>query len=337
MKILLIDIDSKIPNIALMKLSSYYKKQENSVDLITLNSSYYPNRKKRKIVDVEGYDKVFASTIFFDNYKYVDILNGNVEYGGTGYSITKKLPPEIEKRSPDYSIYPDNDISYGFITRGCIRKCSFCVVPEKEGKIYQENKIEDIVKHKKVKFLDNNILSFNNHYEILQELIDKKIRCQFNQGLDIRLLNNRNAELLNKMNYMGGYIFAFDNIKDEKLINKKVELFKKYVNKDWKLKFFLYCHPEMDLKEDVYYRIMWCKKNKLLPYLMRDISCWNNENNHLYIDLASWANQPRCFKKLTFSEYLHKRTSPDRMKKDLILLKKKNKYLDSKNKAKIHT
>ena len=39
-----------------------------------------------------------------------------------------------------------------------IRKCSFCKVPKKEGYIKQVSNVDDIVQHKKVKFLDNNFL-----------------------------------------------------------------------------------------------------------------------------------------------------------------------------------
>ena len=121
------------------------------------------------------------------------------------------MPDEIEKLAPDYSVYPDNDTSYGFITRGCIRNCGFCYVPKKEGNIKKVCDIDQIVRHKKVEFLDNNILAYPTHKVILQELIDKKIKCSLNQGLDIRLIDRENSTLLSKLRYMGCYIFAFDD------------------------------------------------------------------------------------------------------------------------------
>ena len=65
----------------------------------------------------------------------------------------------------------------------------------------------------------------------------------------------------------------------------------------------------MDIKKDVLYRIKWCYDNKVLPYLMRDINCWDSENNDFYIDLCAWCNQPSLFKKMPFDEYIKKRQS----------------------------
>ena len=44
MKILLIDADSTIPNLALMKLSAYWKRQGFVVDFLALHIPYYPSR-----------------------------------------------------------------------------------------------------------------------------------------------------------------------------------------------------------------------------------------------------------------------------------------------------
>ena len=310
MKILLVDVDSKIPNLALMKLSTHHKAIGNDVEIMKLNKTYYPKKDDSVLINADIYDEVYVSIVFRKNKKAITVINcDDVYYGGVGYCLTTKLSDSIMLCEPDYSLYPENDTSYGFITRGCIRDCYFCVVPKKEGLIHQVNSVEEIIRHKKVKFLDNNILAFKGHKEILQELIDKKIKCQFNQGLDIRLLNHENALLLSKLNYINEYIFAFDNIKDEHLVNVKLELFKKYVTKDWRSKFFIYCHPDMDIGKDVVYRVEWCKRNKVLPYFMRDELCWKSDLNHFYIDLCAYCNQVSIFKKMNFEEFMLKRTN----------------------------
>lgn len=303
MKILLIDADSTIPNLALMKLSSHYKTYGAEVKLLRLNIPYYPNRKKKVYhIDTEEYTLAFCSIIFPSSKEY--ITGDGIEYGGTGYSISSKLPEEIEACDPDYSIYPDNDISYGFLSRGCIRNCSFCFVPEKEGYIYRDSTIDQIVKHKKVKFMDNNFLALPDRKELLLELIEKNIRCQFNQGLDIRLVDQEISGLLSKLNYMGEYIFAFDNIKTKNIIERKLELMG--WRKDWQFKFFVYVHPDMPIR-DTLDRVEYLYENKCLPYIMRDISCWDSDYSRFYTDLASWCNQPSFFKKMTFEEFLNKR------------------------------
>lgn len=320
-QVLLVDVDSKIPNLALMKISSYYKSKGYNVELQKLGFDYYPKKRDKIIINAEDFDEVFVSIIFSLNKNVVEIINNKeVKFGGTGYDLSIKLSKEVEKEVCDYSIYPENKISYGFLSRGCPNKCYFCQVPKKEGNIHKADDIDSIVKHNKVKFLDNNILSYPGHKEILKEIIDKKIKCQFNQGLDIRLINEENAELLSKINYIGEYIFAFDQIENENLINKKLEIVKKYIKKDWRLKFFIYCHPNMDLQKDVLYRIKWCMKNKVLPYLMRDISCWDSKYNHFYIDLTAWCNQPAFFKKTSFQIFMQKRTNNKERRKRSIEL-----------------
>lgn len=302
MTVLLVDADSRIPNIALMKISTWHKNNGDRVVLVRANIPYYPNRTKKKFIIPCGFDKVYCSVIFEGNKEFIS--GKNIIFGGTGVDLVTVLPKEIDCCSPDYSIYPDSDISYGFITRGCIRNCSFCKVPEKEGYIHKVNDVSDIVKHKKVKFLDNNIFAYPKHKEILRELVDKKIKCQFSQGLDIRLLDNENSALLSKLNYFGEYTFAFDDWNYKKIVEDKIKLL--YWRKDWQLKFFVYIHPAMLISESVK-RIMWLKKNKCLPYIMRDISCWKSNYSNLFIDLAAYCNQVHLFKKMEFSEFLEKR------------------------------
>jgi len=327
-KILLIDIDGKIPNLALMKLSTYHKAKGDSIKLIKLGLTYYNNIKKPKEIDATGFDNVYASVIFpinKDNF----IINGckDVSIGGTGYSLDKQLEEEINKCDLDYSIYPDNDISYGFITRGCIRNCYFCFVPKKEGKLVFNRDPKDIIKHKKVKFMDNNFLAYDKHKEILIYLNKQPIRYQFNQALDIRLIDDENAKLLSEAKYFGEYTFSFDDIRTVDIIEEKVKILKKYIYKDWKIKMFLYCNPKMKLCETIF-RIDWCYKNKILPYLMRDKTCWDSEYSDFYVDLCAWVNQPNIFKKMSFEDFIERRhTNNDRIKRSLQLYKNTYKEL----------
>ena len=304
MNILLIDADSTIPNLALMKLSAHHKQLGDEVTLIRLNIPYYPRYiKKDHIIDTSQYDKIYCSVIFKGNKQYIH--GDRIEYGGTGTEDIKKCLPEfVEQLDPDYSIYPDNPYSYGFISRGCIRNCSFCFVPKKEGYIRQVSTVDRIVHHPITKFMDNNILALPNHKEILQELVDKHIKCQFNQGLDLRLIDEENSKLLSQMNYFGEYIFAFDNWAYKDFLEKKLKMVS--WRKDWQLKFFVYVHPDMPIS-DTTLRVKWLKDHKCLPYVMRDISCWDSSNTDFYTDFASYCNQVSFFKKKEFSDYIHQR------------------------------
>lgn len=305
MRILLIDADSTIPNIALMKLAYWHKSQGDVVELIRLNIPYYPNKRvQTHHISTLGYDKTYCSVVFDRTCQYV--RGEGIVFGGTGYSLTINLPDEIENGKCDYSIYPENETSYGFISRGCIRKCFFCKVPEKEGVLRQVSTIGGIVQHKKVKFLDNNFLALPNCKELLRELVDTQLNCQFNQGLDIRLVDEGISELLSQMNYLGDYIFAFDDIRYRDLIERKLELLS--WRKPFRIKFFVYVHPDMPVW-NVVHRVQWLQDKKCLPYVMRDVSCWGSPNSDFYTDLSCWANQPGLFRNMEFEYYLKKRCS----------------------------
>ena len=303
MKILLVDADSTIPNLALMKLSAHHKAKGDTVDLVCLNIPYYPNRKKKIYnIHTSAHDITYCSCIF-DGVK--EFVKGEgIIFGGTGVSLDVNLPAEVEAMQPDYTAYPDNDISYGFITRGCIRNCYFCKVPKKEGGIKQVSTVGEIVKHKQVKFLDNNILALPEHKQILGELVEKQIRCTFNQGLDVRLLDEQNSLLLAKINYLGEYTFAFDDWKYKSAIESKLPLLA--WAKRWQLRFFVYTNPDME-PSNYCQRIAYLRERKILPYVMRDIKCWHSPLSDFFVDLASWCNQPNIFKKMDFNLFLSKR------------------------------
>lgn len=297
MKILLIDADSTIPNIALMKLSQFHKKNSDAVEFIKLGMKYFPHiNKTHTTVNTGNYDKVYCSVIFENNKKL--IYGKNIEFGGTGFDKKKRLPNYIDCLKPDYSIYPENNIVYGFLTRGCVRKCKFCFVPEKEGYIKLDQPLEQILdvdfEYSSVEFMDNNVLSHPKHKKILYEIINKKVKCSFNQGLDIRFVDKENSELLKKINYNGAYKFAFDDFKLLKIIENKLGFLT--WRKPYQFRFYMYFNPETMELSNLNNRLKWAKQNKILPYVMRDISCWKYPKLQTYIiDIIQWANVPAYF------------------------------------------
>lgn len=207
MKIGLIDVDGhNFPNLALMKISAWHKSQGDTVEWC------FP---------LDRYDIVYQSKVFDETYsKDIDWMPmaDKIIKGGTGYGLDNSLPDEIEHIYPDYSIYPDitKDTAYGFITRGCPRGCKFCIVASKEGR--RSYKVADLSEfwngQKNIVLLDPNILACKDHPDLLQQLIDSNAYVDFNQGLDIRLTNERNIELLNRIKVKEIH-FAWDNAKDD--------------------------------------------------------------------------------------------------------------------------
>ena len=188
MNVALVDVDGhNFPNLALMKLSTWHKAQGDSVEWYSLLFSRP--------------DKIYASKVFTFTTDYTDYAPGHPEpiRGGTGYDETVKLPEEIERMIPDYSLYPNWQPAIGFLTRGCVRHCTWCIVPKKEGLLQEVDDIERISSgRKEVVLLDNNFLAADEEFvrEQLEKVARLKIRIDFNQGLDARLISPENAKLL---------------------------------------------------------------------------------------------------------------------------------------------
>lgn len=319
MKIGIIDADlldngTKHPNLALMKISKFHKDKKDEVTLLV----DYNN--------IDNYDKVYISKVFtFTNIPSYIINKANVEIGGTGFFgiEAKPLPNEIEHYMPDYDLYKeyinnkinsgvnesyfDDYLNYsiGFTTRGCFRKCEFCV-NRKYDKSIKHSPINEFLNPEKPKIhlWDDNFLACDKWSDILDELIETNKPFQFRQGLDIRLLTDEKAKRLSRVKYSGDFIFAFDHIKDTELIESKLKLWRKYTKKSTKL--YLLCGYDsigLDDIVNIFKRIEILLKYDCVPYIMRYENYINSEFKDMYIQIARWCNQPRLFKKLTFKKF----------------------------------
>ena len=256
----------RFPNLACMKIAASHKQKGDLVDLLL---SYD---------DIGNYDKVYISKVFTDTPIYDGILDlPCVEYGGTGFFYDKApaLPYEIEHIKPDYHLYDKwveiclnngaskkslqyyTDFSIGFATRGCFRKCSFCVNKNCDKSIKQNNVSSWIDKDRSyICCLDDNVLACAEWQEVFKELQATGKRFQFKQGCDERLLTDEKCEeLFKKSEWIGDYIFAFDNYKDKDIIIRKLKLLRKHTNKI--CKFYCFCGYNHD--NDIYDDNFWLK------------------------------------------------------------------------------
>lgn len=229
MRIGLIDVDGRnFPNLPLMKLSAHHKACGDLVEW------YMPFG--------ERYDIVYMSKIFSFTPDFDDAINADcVIKGGTGYCIElvdgreiyhhekdTPLDPAVEHIYPDYSLYPKltKDTAYGFLTRGCPRGCSFCIVGQKEG--LGSRKVADLSEfwkgQRKVVLCDPNILACREWRDLLQQLIDAGVEVDFNQGLDIRLMTEEKAQMLQSVRIKEIH-FAWDRYEDKDKVLPKLKLF----------------------------------------------------------------------------------------------------------------
>lgn len=296
MKVLLVDIDSKIPNLALMKIAAYHKARGDTVSFNEPDPG-----------------KVYASVIFTRNRHKVDGLRtfypeAEIDIGGSGYDLQKQLPPEIEAMSPDYSIYEKCDRYLGFTTRGCIRRCPFCVVPKKEGKFRRlfrtaEEALEHITagaSFRRIEFLDNNILADKAWFMELTEAIPKDWQVDFNQGLDVRLLDADIAERLASMRPMTVWKFAFDSVAYTDAVMRGIDTLRA-AGIDTKHKAMFYVYTDNDAQyNDAVARCRALKDHGTTAYVML-----NQETKHTrrLKDLQRWCCRPYIFWSIDIDEY----------------------------------
>jgi hypothetical protein len=327
MKVAIIDADligrkrHRFPNLACMKISAYHKTHGDSVEFKTDYDS---------LVD---YDAVYISKVFTDTPVPNEVLlMDNVSYGGTGfyYDNAPYLSAAIEHQMPDYHLYDTwvsiqlanggkpreyiyyTDYSIGFLTRGCFRKCDFCV-NKNYDRVAVHSPLSEFYDPSRAKIclLDDNFFGCPHWRELLTDVQQTNRYFQFKQGLDERLLNEEKCGALFSSKYDSDYIFAFDNVADAELIERKIKLARNYTNSVMKF----YCFTGFDRndkwdaefwKQDIFdllHRIEILMHNRCLPYVMRFNRYKESPYRGVYVSIARWCNQPGFFKKKSLREF----------------------------------
>ena len=327
----------RFPNLASMKIAGFYKAKGHIVEL------------KLDYKDLDRYDEVYISKVFTDTpFPETIKPTDKIHLGGTGFYFDKAqdLPYQIEHHMPDYHLYDEwienevlkasseaerlgeifdkkrfmrqfkgyTDYSIGFMTRGCFRKCEFCV-NKKYDRVYVHSTLDEFYSEdrKKICLLDDNFFGCITAKEMLEEIKQKNKSFTFKQGLDERLLTDEKCEMLFNSKYDGDYTFAFDKISDYPLIEEKLKMIRRYTQAK-KIKFYVLVGfestDEIDI-ENTFKRIELLFRYQCLPYIMRyqnkNETPWrNSEFKGMYIAIARWANQPNLIKKMSFREFCEK-------------------------------
>lgn len=277
--------DKKYPNLALMKLSSYHK-------ILGDNTEWFDGSKK--------YDRVYSSKVFTWT-KRDPALPSNTICGGTGFGLTTTLPEVVEHCCPDYSLYGITDKSYGFLTRGCLRKCKDCFVPEKEGPIRPHADIlEFFVQGTTAILMDNNILAHQHGIRQIEKMIKLSIKVDFNQGLDARLIDNPMAKLLSRLKWSPSIRLACDSTEIIPAIEKAVELLRWHNASPPRF----FCYVLSKDFESTYERVRFLRKLYVDPFIQ---TLRNKEDTFVpsqrMMDLKRWCNNRRIFRSCPFEEY----------------------------------
>lgn len=307
----LLQIDGKLPNLALMKISSYYKALGEKVEFA---------------VDGRQYEKVFAAVLFSWNKNLAAercYWFDNVEIGGTGWDINKVLPPEIEACRPDYDLYTPEmlvghyqkgiktkeaamkkaveivNMGMGFTSRGCVRSCGFCIVKAKEGDLHQDSSIVDIInpRSNKVTLYDNNLTADPKCLNKLAEIQERGLVVDISQGIDVRKMTEDIAQALSKTKFMRSLHYAWDLMQYEAPVLDGIKLLSQYV-KPWRHMCFVLAGYNTTHEEDEY-RVKTLMNLGVAPYVMK----YNNRKDDIWLNhFARWVNSRIC-KSCDFSEY----------------------------------
>jgi hypothetical protein len=262
MNVLLIAPDSKFDNIAIGKISAYFKERGDNVGF-----------------GVSSPNKIFASILFPKNRGLVArwrlmYPDAEIIVGGPGYNPAIRLPPEIEKMPPDRSLY-NSQYSIARVTSGCNQKCplgakGICIVPQLEpnGNRYIMSPNDQYKPGTVLRLLDDNILCMPKAFwEVHDFCIQNKVKVHF-EYLDCRLITSEIAKGLKEMKHDAGLIhFSYDVTAIEPAVKKAVAIMKEAGFRSNAMEWFIYLHDEASIP-DAKYRWNVIRSLGCEPFLM---------------------------------------------------------------------
>jgi hypothetical protein len=108
LRVLLLQLDGKLPNIALMRIAAHCRPYADDIAF-----RHCPRVKAVESSDWRGFDRIYASLIFERTRPVAEALLQRyrfAEVGGTGWDVAKRLEDVgIKTKKQDYGMYPHYD------------------------------------------------------------------------------------------------------------------------------------------------------------------------------------------------------------------------------------
>lgn len=235
---------TQYPPLGLMKLASYHRSRANKVEFVrgTCHINHNPDRIEITSLftyawkpvheTIEFYSRSFPDAKIRVGGIYASLMPNRIKSNYPSVDVHIGLYEETEHYLPAYDIlmnvekWKKWDSSILFTSRGCIRDCPFCMVPEIEGKIRPA--IIDVYRHvypehRKIILWDNNFLASPIWKKVIKELQELDLSIDFNQGLDARLLDEEKVSMLLNLR-IKLLRFACDDISGRAAITRATDL-----------------------------------------------------------------------------------------------------------------
>jgi len=278
--VLLLHLDGKVPNIALMRLAAHHRDLGHHVELRRCDN---PRTIAPRLGDPE-WERVYGSMIFERTRPtHGDIVLQHYPHailGGTGWDVASALEAHgVTTNRQDYTDYPAWRQSIGFTQRGCRLRCSFCVVPRKEGAVREVQTIAEIWRGepwpREVILLDNDFFGQPRWSDRIEELLAGRFRVSFNQGINARMLTDETAAAIARVDYRADDMkakriyTAWDNRKDEARLFAGLEALVRHgVKPDHVMVYILIGYWPGETAEDRDYRRRRLREFGARPYPM---------------------------------------------------------------------
>lgn len=279
-------VENSLCNLALMKLSTWAKSQGHKTKLMTdINTRW-------------GSVQYFS--VLYKWHKHL-LPDWGIK-GGPGYDPKIALPDDVERCSPDYSLYPKNLASWGYSFKSCGRHCEFCVVGKNpQNKDTRHYSILEWVnpEFNSIVLLNNNTLADPFCIETFKEIKSLGLAVFDLNGYDLRLLNDEHLAYMEKL-YWATYIhFAWDRMKDEEEIMKGLEILRRSKLKR-KSCVYVLCGFRTTFKQDLY------RINKLRDMGIKALALMYSPHDRLQRRLHAWTLRADLFFKIPWEDFKYK-------------------------------
>ena len=278
-RVCLYDVDSKIPNLALMRASTWHKRRGDEVKL-----GFDPL--------LDHPDLCYASKIFDFTPEPDYMPDCETLKGGSGYDLHARMPFEdYDRIMPDYSLY-GCDYAIGRFTRGCPNRCPWCVVPKMDGnEVRHVADLSDFWDGQKVvRLLDDNIMADSDEFCRDCEQLSKAGVKVIWEALDARLVTDETAAALATVKQAKSIHFAWDGHSQDEAVPRAIETLKRHGLKPWRLMFYVLVGFNTSKDYDLH-RIYTLRDLGANPFVMPF-----DKGDRYQKDLARWCNNKFVFK-----------------------------------------